>query len=278
MTETVASKTNFQPFKGTFIAALAAFIIGVQSTAIYFLASKDGHGTNVAQEAALPAISQDEPHVNVAQSKVEDDTGQKPVLMDEEGLSGGGFFIGKEKVPYVIPLDKNMDITLAKETLISEMAEMPGFYVGSGKNEGYVLFDPLCPICHELYQELTQEKLSKLDLKIKFIPVNFWSKFPESTFSSLYMLGHILNGKEDLAKEYFTSIISHKNPVQHMVDDQERVTPLAVKALNKATMALIQTGQTTPTVVFRAKDTRNVVVIKGKAEYEDFVTVGALKK
>ena len=255
------------------IQLLVAAFIGAQSATIYFLNQEEAADKSIGKmQQSTPAITID--------SQPQEQQGVQPIngpTIGDAGITGGEFFLGQDEVPYVIPKEKISDVKASKKILLAALMDMPGFFVGDGQNEAIVLFDPLCPMCHTMYSDLTDGKFAeKYDLKIKMVPVNLFSKMPQSSYASLYMLGHLLNGKPENAKAFFSDLARNMSPNQFTVDNQESVLPKAVVALNHATMALLQSGQTTPTVVFRDKKNKDIIIINGSPDEQDYADIGEI--
>lgn len=177
-----------------------------------------------------------------------------------------------DNVPLVVP--KETPKEKAKEVLLTELKKLPSITVGSGKNDIYVLFDPLCTHCHKMYDTfLAQGASKKYNLIAHFIPTRVFYDKQASMVASLYMNDLLLSGNTDGAQKYLAALIS-RNPLP--LDDNWKPSEKAIYNLDRSTMALLQIGGGTPLVLFRNKNTHELETLSGEPDDNDYNDMGTI--
>lgn len=269
---------------------LAGAIFGSQSTAIYFLSGSDSSGPSNDSQQAVAALSNASPHNNRAvqpytnlQTPVTATPPQKS-LADSLGLSGtksdlspkqlgGDFFLGDEEVDYLVPMDTPTE--QAREMLAQKLNELPGLIVGGGEKEIIVVFDPLCPVCHDLYRELSSDDPIAKTVKAKFLPANYFANNKSSQLASLYMLSKHHTGEEEKALKFLNDLVNGNQPNMEPV---KTIPDEVISNVNKATMAVLQTGSRVPLVIFRDAETGDLELFSGKPTLLEISKAGRINK
>lgn len=273
------SETVHIPRERRWIGLSAAFalgaIVGGQAASILFLSSKLG----AANEEPYKLTSSISPQPQTYAPRLEEAGSLSPIppSIGEPSNSkqnprdeGGDFFLGKE-VDYLVPL--GTPPLEARNILSEKLKLLPGLEVGEGENEILVIFDPLCPECHNLFSMLSDPSVANLNLKAKFIPANFFAYEKASRIASIYLLSMINDGKHDVALKYMSDLIAGVQPMMEPID---KIDPYVVENYDKGTMALLQTGSRVPFVVYREKNTKKLEFISGRPDLSDLQNVGML--
>lgn len=194
-------------------------------------------------------------------------SGIPPLKESKEGLSGGGFFLGNKVVPYTIPLEQNADAVAAKKILLSKVEKMLSITVGSGKNHMYIIFDPICPICHQTWALQDAEQwAATYDMTIHWIPANYFFQQKQSAIASIYILSLLVNNKQSEAFEFINNMNRNTKNRPTPIQNQEMIIEEVVDHLNAGTMAMIQTGQRLPAVLIPSAKSSEITAITGIVE------------
>lgn len=248
-------------------AVVGGVIVGL-STALYLISHSSlqvKDPSNVLstqykqQRAALPPAQASQVDSANIQANASTDTSQQSPFINSY-------------VALVVPKDTPKE--KAKEVLLQELKKLPSILVGEGKNEIYVLFDPLCTHCHAMYTTfLTNGASKKYNLVAHFIPARVFFDKQASLVASLYMNDLLLAGKPDQAKQYLESLIA-RNPL--LLDDTWKPSQKSTENLDRSTMALLQVGGGTPLVIFRNKLTHELETVSGEPDDNDYKDMGSL--
>ena len=136
---------------------------------------------------------------------------------------------------------------------------------GHGPHVLYVIFDPNCPYCHVLYDEL-QPRIQPDQLTVRYVPVGYLAP------SSFGKAAAILEAKNPLAalqkNEKGFNVTSHDGAIPEILPDAA-----SVNALHSNMSILEATGQKiVPTIIYARRD-NTVKIIKGTPDQTDLPAV-----
>lgn len=286
----LTKKTPKWVFPSIFIAG---WIFGMQSTAIYFLAGDKSNQVSIASPVhqatnANHVLAASVANPTAAQTLIDpakpSDPLPAPNLADSLGLSnkmksktprelGGDFFLGSNDVDYLVPLDTPPD--KAREMLTEKLSTLPGITLGNGDKELIIVFDPLCPVCHDLIKELQSDDPVAKSVKATLLPANYFAHNKNSILASLYMLTKNKTGQTELAKNFLKDLVSGVQPVMEPIDT---IPDDVIDNINKATMAILQTGSRVPLVIFRDSKTGELELFSGRPSLSEISQAGKLKR
>ncbi len=135
---------------------------------------------------------------------------------------------------------------------------------GTGPHVLYMIFDPNCPYCHVLFDEL-QPLIKPMGVTVRYVPVGYLTE------SSLGKAAAMLEAKDPLA-----AITKNEREfnMEHYGGLQEILPSSATeKALEKNLAILHATGQSiVPTLIYRSRQGKTVI-IRGGLDTRDMRSV-----
>ncbi|OCB02619.1 hypothetical protein BBC27_12335 [Acidithiobacillus ferrivorans] len=136
---------------------------------------------------------------------------------------------------------------------------------GHGPHVLYVIFDPNCPYCHVLYDEL-QPRIQPDQLTVRYVPVGYLAP------SSFGKAAAILEAKNPLAaiqkNEKGFNVTSHDGAIPEILPNTA-----STNALHSNMGILKATGQKiVPTLIYTRRD-NTVKIIKGTPDQADLPAV-----
>ncbi|MBN6739406.1 thioredoxin fold domain-containing protein [Acidithiobacillus sp. MC6.1] len=136
---------------------------------------------------------------------------------------------------------------------------------GHGPHVLYVIFDPNCPYCHVLYDEL-QPRIQPDQLTVRYVPVGYLAP------SSFGKAAAILEAKNPLAaiqkNETGFNVTSHDGAIPEILPNTA-----STNALHSNMGILKATGQKiVPTLIYTRRD-NTVKIIKGTPDQADLPAV-----
>ena len=161
----------------------------------------------------------------------------------------------------------DVDIEEAREQAYAALANMKSIQQGSGSHSIYVLFDPLCPYCHTLYNNMAGGWADTLDLTVNWIPAIAFLDNNESVLISQRLITALNADKQLLSSAALASLID--GDASLVLSDDWLTNDQAFLDLAQNTMALIQIGGGTPAVVFKTAS-GDVEIINGVPTLDDF--------
>lgn len=284
----VSKGKGIQQNFGYLLAFAIGAAIGGMGTAIHFLSDAKSNSVTVTGYPTAPtsvvATMPDRTAVQKAsvqsrKTTVDEDDDEREKIRNIEnrlGASGspaelgGAFFLGDD-VDYIIDPSNPVPVSEARKIMAGTIKGLPGITVGNGQKQILVVFDPLCPKCHNFFKMIRDNKEINSQIKAKFVPANFFAGNESSRVASLYMLTKIKEGKPELAYQYFSDLVDKIEP---------KVVPIAgidddvIKNYNTATMAVLQANTKIPFVIFKSGESDEFELFSGEPEKEELLAAG----
>lgn len=140
--------------------------------------------------------------------------------------------------------------------------------IGSGKKNVFIFFSLDCPYCHEIYNDITQGKASKLDVTWNLIPVNL--KPSSSNESHMNALLVEYDNNPEVAHKLIQAASSSNRVEVAAALRQEKVSDKSKRKLDENTNFLLHSSGKTPTTVFQDVNglTRFYVGVFNESSYE----------
>lgn len=157
------------------------------------------------------------------------------------------------------------------EIIYQTVAEMPAIPMGDGENDLYVLFDPLCPKCHDMYATLANGLAKKHNLKVYWIPsVVFYDK-PLASLLAHKLLSSASRDQAGAVKA-LNALMVDKDPAptQLLATEMTRGDSILV---GKSATIVRAIGQGTPAVIYKTK-TGKIEAFGGIPDESDYAEVG----
>ncbi len=152
----------------------------------------------------------------------------------------------------------------AREMLYKEFRALPSILQGNGSRHFYILFDPLCSHCHNLYKQLADGKAAQNDVTAHWIPSVAFLDNPSSQTYSQKLMTALLMDNTDLASQALKELMLFKRSA--LLDNPEwAISEEALFRVARNTVGLIQAGTGTPTSIF--------MNVSGKVEIIDGIPV-----
>lgn len=101
------------------------------------------------------------------------------------------------------------------------VSSMPAIKQGSGERDLYVLFDPNCPACHQLYQALSEEAGVE-NVTIHWIPGLVFTDQQSSIGTAAQLLAALDNEGNDQAMTMLDQILSSKDGASEVFGDYDK--------------------------------------------------------
>ena len=164
----------------------------------------------------------------------------------------------------------------AREQMLAEFSKAPGITFGEGYKDIYILFDPLCPHCHNFFRRLEASAHAEYGLKSHWIPAVVFQDNPNSLLFSQRLTEAVQSGDSDKAKAAYRSL-ANGNPVP-LQEQSWIVTPEAAMRVARNTVGLMQIiggqkGAGTPVVIYR-NTKGEVEIVTGELLNSDFPNIG----
>ena len=170
----------------------------------------------------------------------------------------------------VIP-DSITDPDEARIVAFDYFKTTPSITRGNGDKHIYIVFDPLCPHCHTLYNTYTVEELDRLNLTAHWIPAVALLDNETSHLFVQRIVSALMNNAEDQASNGLHELMTTRNTAP-LNNPQWVVTEQAIVTSVKNTLGLLQLGTGTPTTLY-LNEAGKVEVMGGLPNESDFQSV-----
>jgi hypothetical protein len=172
----------------------------------------------------------------------------------------------------------------ARELMLDALKKLPSATFGTGEHHIYVLFDPLCPHCHDQLRDMLNGGAEKHNVTSHWIPAIVFHDNPVSQSVTLTLVSGLLAGQEDLVKRAMVDIINGKTTLIEVnawpKNDRWPSDKKAAESVIRNTIGLMQLiggtpGAGTPVSVFSFNGKAEVVT--GELDDEDYTKFFSLK-
>lgn len=156
----------------------------------------------------------------------------------------------------------------ARKQLYEEFSRVKSIAQGAGSKHIYILFDPLCKHCHNLYRDLASGKTAEYDLTAHWIPAVAFLENPLSQMFSQRLVTALQAGQTELAQQALMQHI-HNGDSSLLATEDWKITEEAIMRVARNTVGLIQAGTGTPAVIYKNVN-GDIEIIDGTPTAEDF--------
>ncbi len=159
----------------------------------------------------------------------------------------------------------------ARQLLFDEFSAGPTITQGQGKKNVYILFDPLCPHCHELFKSFNSGLLKEHDLTAHWIPAVAFLENPKSMEYSQKLISSVLAGKEDVGLHALSRMMI-SGDFSALEGDDLGVSTTGILRVARNTVGLLQAGTGTPTLIY--ENTAGAIeIIEGTPSKADLLEI-----
>lgn len=159
----------------------------------------------------------------------------------------------------------------ATNILYEEFSSAPSIKQGEGDGQIFILFDPLCRHCHELFKNFSRGLLEQHNLSAYWIPAVAFLDNPKSMEYSQKLTSAILSGRHDLAFKAMEQLM-HSESFSALESPGWDVTTDSILRVARNTVGLLQSSTGTPTLIY--KNNKNTVeIVEGIPTSEDLAEV-----
>ncbi len=158
----------------------------------------------------------------------------------------------------------------ARQLLFTEFSNAPAITQGRGNKNIYILFDPLCPHCHDLFKSFNNGLLEAHNLKAHWIPAVAFLKNPKSMEYSQKLTSSVIAGREEAAYDALKRLML-SGDFTALESNELTVTTTAILTVARNTVGLLQADTGTPTLIYenKAGDIEVVSGIPSEADLAD---------
>lgn len=159
----------------------------------------------------------------------------------------------------------------ARQLLFKEFSAAPSITQGRGNKNIYILFDPLCPHCHDLFKSFNDGLLEAHNLKAHWIPAVAFLKNPKSMEYSQKLTSSVIAGREEAAYHALKRLML-AGDFTALESNELTVTTTAILTVARNTVGLLQAATGTPTLIYENK-AGGVEVVSGIPSEADLADI-----
>ena len=143
-----------------------------------------------------------------------------------------------------------IDNAEASALLYAEFSSASAITQGNGSGDLFVLFDPLCPHCHDLYRQFGHGVLQEHDLKAHWIPAVAFLQNPKSMEYSQKLISSVISGNSAVAGRALRDMMM-LNDFSTIESTELPITTEGIIRVARNTVGLLQSGTGTPTLLYK---------------------------
>lgn len=159
----------------------------------------------------------------------------------------------------------------ARKLLYAEFSSGPSITQGQGKKNVYILFDPLCPHCHDLFKDFERGLLQNHDLTAHWIPAVAFLQNPKSMEYSQKLVSAVLAGQEDNALRALHQMMIDGD-FSILESNNLSISTAGILRVARNTVGLLQAGTGTPTLVYE-NSAGSIEIVEGTPSESDLKDV-----